>query len=104
MRKFDLKVYSYLVLLIASCLPSARANNYNFNNHNFNNNTGDTKNSTLVRFFNGIPNVTCNFESNCTWTWSENTISNTSSSDIKAKPIGELHKYPLADADRNEEG
>ncbi|XP_065200377.1 leukocyte tyrosine kinase receptor-like isoform X2 [Planococcus citri] len=87
MRKSDVKVYGYLVLLIASCLPSARANN-DLNSY--------------VRLLNGFPNVTCNFESPCTWTWAERALSNSTALHFHEHLIG--YNTPLIDADNRSEG
>lgn len=91
MRKSDFKVYGFLVLLIASCLPSARAY--------------DDLNS-YVRLLNGFPNVTCNFENDCTWRWSPDTFSNVSAADMRAKVLNKVYAYhaPSTDADKNENG
>lgn len=89
MRKSDFKVYGFLVLLIASCLPSARA----YDDLNL-----------YVRYLNGFPNVTCNFETDCTWKWSADTFSNVSAADTKAKLESKSYHAPSTDADKNENG
>ncbi|XKL67744.1 hypothetical protein PGB90_003235 [Kerria lacca] len=86
-RREAFKVYGLLFLLIASCSPSrvlGRVNPY-------------------TRMLNRSPNVTCDFESNCSWKWSTDNFSNSSAAQLKEK-LGNTYQPPATDADDKENG
>lgn len=90
MRGRACKVYGVLVLLVISCAPTRAY--YHL--------------KPLAQLTHEFPNVTCNFESPCSWKWSTDYFTNTSSSQLqeKFKEHDPKVDVPTADGDRNENG
>lgn len=83
-----MKVYGFLVLLIASCSPSRVSSQL----------------IPYTRVLNGSSNVTCNFESSCSWKWSPDSFTNVSAAQLKEKFTRTSYELPAVDADGNELG
>lgn len=87
-RWYFVKVYGFLVLLIASCSPSRVSSQL----------------IPYTRVLNGSSNVTCNFESSCSWKWSPDSFTNVSAAQLKEKFTRTSYELPAVDADGNELG
>ncbi len=85
-RLRSLRACGVLILLIASCLPSRAFDRM----------------PAYARLLYRFPNVTCNFESSCSWKWSPDSFTNATSSQLKSKLES---KFVIkSDADGNELG
>lgn len=87
-RWYFVKVYGFLILLIASCSPSRVSSQL----------------IPYTRVLNGSSNITCNFESSCSWKWSPDSFTNVSAAQLKEKFTRTSYELPAVDADGNELG
>jgi len=89
MSWYFVKVYGSFLLLIASRLPDRIV---------------AQDQSHAPAMFKSSPNVTCNFETTCSWTWSADSFTNDSATNLWDKIHSSLNEIPKVDGSNRNDG